>query len=152
MRALEVVVLQPRIQIVLQCIDAASDVPQRYAAFCDHYGMLASRNNPGEAHENGAVEAHNNHLKVALDQALILRGSRDFPGLAAWRGFVDELVGRRNRRREAAVQIEMKTLRSLPTRRTTQGLRMKFSRDDLGHILVVPGGLFASGLEGYLGI
>ena len=33
-----------------------------------------------------------------------------------------------------------------------QGLRMKFSRDDLGHILVVPGGLFASGLEGYLGI
>ena len=99
--------------------EAASDVTQRYAAFCGHYGMLASRNNPGEAHENGAVEAHNNHLKVALDQALILRGSRDFPDLAAWRGFVDELVGRRNRRREAAVQIEMKTLRSLPTRRTT---------------------------------
>ncbi len=32
-----------------------------------------------------------------------------------------------------------------------QGLRMKFSGDDLGHILVVPGGLFAPGLEGYLG-
>jgi len=26
---------------------------------------------------------------------------------------------------------------------------MKFSGDDLGHILVVSGGLFASGLEGY---
>ena len=74
--------------------EAASDVTQRYAAFCAHYGMQASRNNPGEAHENGAVEAHNNHLKVALDQALILRGSRDFPDLAAWRGLVDELVGR----------------------------------------------------------
>jgi hypothetical protein len=81
--------------------------------------MLASRNNPGEAHENGAVEAHNNHLKVALDQALILRGSRDFPDLAAWRGFVDELVGRRNRRREAALQIEMAALHPLPVRRTT---------------------------------
>ena len=33
----------------------------------------------------------------------------------------------------------------------SQGLRMKFSGDDLGHILVVPGGLFAPGLEGYLG-
>ena len=99
--------------------DAARDVTERYDAFCSHYSMLASRNNPGEAHENGAVEAHNNHLKVALDQALILRGSRDFPDLAAWRRFVDELVGRRNRRREAAVGIEMAALRPLPARRTT---------------------------------
>jgi hypothetical protein len=99
--------------------DAAADVTRRYTDFCAHYAMLASRNNPGEAHENGAVEAHNNHLKVALDQALILRGSRDFAELADWRRFVDELVARRNRRREAAVRIEMAALRPLPARRTT---------------------------------
>lgn len=81
--------------------------------------MLASRNNRGEAHENGSVEAHNNHLKVALDQALILRGSRDFADLVDWRRFVDELVARRNRRREAAVRIEMAALKPLPARRTT---------------------------------
>ena len=99
--------------------DAAADVTRRYDDFCTHYGMLASRNNPGEAHENGAVEAHNNHLKVALDQALILRGSRDFAELADWRRFVDELVARRNRRRDAEVRIEMALLRPLPARRTT---------------------------------
>jgi len=99
--------------------DAARDVTERYNAFCAHYGMLASRNNPGEAHENGAVEAHNNHLKVALDQALILRGSRDFADLADWRRFVDELVARRNRRREAAIRTELAALRPLPVRRTT---------------------------------
>jgi transposase InsO family protein len=99
--------------------DAAEDVTRRYEEFCDHYGMTASRNNPGEAHENGAVESQNRHLKVALDQALILRGSRDFPDLAAYRAFVDELVARRNRRREAAVRIEAKVLRPLPPRRTT---------------------------------
>jgi len=99
--------------------EAAKDVTERYDAFCAHYGMLASRNNPGEAHENGAVEAHNNHLKIALDQALILRGSRDFAGLCDWRRFVDELVARRNRRREAAIRIEMAALRPLPARRTT---------------------------------
>ena len=99
--------------------EAAADVTKRYEVFCAHYGMLASRNNPGEAHENGAVETQNNHLKVALDQALILRGSRDFAELADWRRFVDELVARRNRRRDAAVRIEMAALRSLPTRRTT---------------------------------
>jgi hypothetical protein len=86
--------------------EAAEDVTQRYDDFCGHYGMVASRNNPGEAHENGTVEAHNRHLKVALDQALILRGSRDFASVADWRGFVDQLVARRNRRREAAVRIE----------------------------------------------
>lgn len=99
--------------------DAAADVTGRYDAFCAHYGMIASRNNPGEAHENGAVEAQNNHLKIALDQALILRGSRDFADLAEWRRFVDELVARRNRRREAAVRTEMTALRPLPARRTT---------------------------------
>jgi transposase InsO family protein len=99
--------------------NAAADVTRRYDAFCAHYGMLASRNNPGEAHENGAVEAQNNHLKVALDQALILRGSRDFAELDDWKRFVDELVARRNRRREAAVRTEMAALRPLPIRRTT---------------------------------
>ena len=99
--------------------EAVKDVTERYSAFCGHYGMLASRNNPGEAHENGSVEAHNNHLKVALDQALILRGSRDFADLGEWRRFVDELVARRNRRREDAVRIEIAALRPLPARRTT---------------------------------
>jgi hypothetical protein len=99
--------------------DAAEDVTRRYEEFCTHYGMAASRNNPGEAHENGAVESHNRHLKVALDQALILRGGRDFPDLAAYRALVDELVARRNRRREAAVAIEARALRPLPQRRTT---------------------------------
>jgi hypothetical protein len=81
--------------------------------------MVGSRNNAGEAHENGSVESHNRHLKVALDQALILRGSRDFADLADWRRFVDQLVARRNRRREDAVRIEAAVLRPLPARRTT---------------------------------
>lgn len=98
---------------------AAQDVTCRYQDFCAHYAMAASRNTPGAAHENGSVEAHNRHLKAALDQALILRASRDFASLADWRRFVDQLVARRNRRREAAVRIETATLRPLPARRTT---------------------------------
>jgi hypothetical protein len=92
---------------------AAEDITRRYEAFCAHYGMAASRNNPGEAHENGSVEAHHRHLKAALDQALILRGSRDFDSIDDWRRFVDQLVARRNRRREAALRIEAAAL--IPT-------------------------------------
>jgi hypothetical protein len=99
--------------------DQALDVTRRYESLCAHYGMIPSRNNPGEAHENGAVEAHHRHLKTALDQALILRGSRDFASLADYRRFVDQLVGRRNRRRRDALAAELEVLKALPARRTT---------------------------------
>lgn len=54
------------------------DLTERFNALCHHYGCEATRNNRGEAHENGSIESPNGHLKVSIDQALILRGSRDF--------------------------------------------------------------------------
>lgn len=97
---------------------AAEDLTGRYRALCAHYGMAPSRNNRGEAHENGSVEGPHGHLKTALDQALLLRGDRDFEDLAAYRRFVAEVVGRRNARRREAVKAEAKALRGLPPRRT----------------------------------
>jgi hypothetical protein len=76
--------------------DAAEDLTRRYDALCAHYGMQPSRNNPGAAHENGAIESAHGHLKAAIADALLLRGSRDFADLAAYRGFIDEVAGRRN--------------------------------------------------------
>ena len=90
--------------------DEREDITKRYAAFTQHYGMEASRNNRGEAHENGAVESHNRHLKVAIEQALILRGSRDFETVGEYRCFVDELVARRNKHRGDALATELKHL------------------------------------------
>jgi hypothetical protein len=60
-----------------RCI-AAADLTQRYEALCGHYGMTPTRNNPGIAHENGAIEGPHAHLKGALQQALLLRGSAEF--------------------------------------------------------------------------
>jgi transposase InsO family protein len=40
------------------------DWTTRYGALCGHYGMTASRNNRGVAHENGAIEASHGHLKA----------------------------------------------------------------------------------------
>jgi hypothetical protein len=100
-------------------IDQSKDITERYNAFVGHYGMEASRNNRGEAHENGSVESQNRHLKKAIKQALILRGSGDFSCLEDYRRFVDILVARRNRQRAAAVQAERPHLKPLPPRRTT---------------------------------
>jgi hypothetical protein len=97
---------------------AAEDVTDRYEALCMHYGMTPTRNNRGVAHENGSIEAPHGHLKRALEQALLLRGSRDFADLAAYRHFVDEVIGRANARRHKLLEIERAKLQPLPPRRT----------------------------------
>jgi hypothetical protein len=80
--------------------------------------MTPTRNNRGVAHENGAIEGPHAHLKGALQQALLLRGSRDFADLDAYRRFVDEVVGQANAHRRKALEIERTRLQSLPPRRT----------------------------------
>ena len=56
--------------------------------------MLPTRNNTGIAHENGSIESSHGHLKKAVEDAVLLRGSRDFDDLAAYRRFIDEISGR----------------------------------------------------------
>lgn len=97
---------------------ARDDLTRRYETLCAHYGMAPSRNNPGVAHENGSIEGPHGHLKLALRDALLLRGSRDFADLAAYRAFVDELASRRNARRRARIDIERALLQPLPKGRT----------------------------------
>ena len=94
------------------------DFTRSYAELCAHYGMTATRNNRGVSHENGSVESPHGHLKTALDQALMLRGSRDFDSRPAYQEFVDELVAARNVARERAVAADRAALMPLPKRRT----------------------------------
>ena len=97
---------------------AQADLTDRFDALCRHYGMTPTRNNKGVAHENGSIESPNGHLKRAIEDALIMRGSRDFEDLAAYRRFVDEIVGRINARNAKRIDTERVSLRPLPKRRT----------------------------------
>ena len=45
--------------------------------------MTPTRNNLGVSHENGSIESSHGHLKKKLEDALLLRASRDFEDLAA---------------------------------------------------------------------
>jgi hypothetical protein len=92
----------------------------RYAALCTHYAMRPSRNNPGESHENGSIESRHGSLKAALQQGLLLRGSRDFNDRAAYEAFVEGVVQRMNGRVSKALAAERAALRSLPARRTAE--------------------------------
>lgn len=81
--------------------------------------MVPSRNNRGIAHENGSIESAHGHIKATVRDALVWRGSGDFDDLAAYRQFVDEVVGRHNRRHGPRIDRERAMLRPLPDRRTS---------------------------------
>ncbi len=99
--------------------EARSDLTTRYNALCAHYGMTPTRNNRGVAHENGSIESAHGHLKGAVRDALLMRGSSDFADLAAYRAFIDEIVGRRNAAQGKRIVAERAYLQSLPDGRTT---------------------------------
>jgi hypothetical protein len=74
------------------------ELTRRYADLCSYCGLRATRCNPGQSNENGSIEAGNNSLKTALDQALRLRGSRSFDARHDYETFVDTIVQRMNTR------------------------------------------------------
>ena len=85
-----------------------------YATLLEHYGLGSTRINRGKSHENGVAEQAHYRLKDAVDQALILRGSRDFPTAEDYAHFVREMVEKRNRLVQGKLEQEMACLRPLP--------------------------------------
>src|ERR1700688_284813 len=80
--------------------------------------MQPTRNNRGVAHENGSVESSHGHLKRAVGDALLMRGTTDFDGLGAYRRFIDEIVSRKNARSTKRIEAERPALQPLPGQRT----------------------------------
>lgn len=95
-----------------------TELTKRYKDLCRHYKLDATRNNPGLAHENGAIESPHGHLKRRIQQALLLRGSNDFCSLEEYQGFIDGIVSRINRQCGERWQEEGRHLQALPKRRT----------------------------------
>jgi hypothetical protein len=50
--------------------------------------------------------------------ALLLRGTRDFPDLQSYRAFLDDIIGRRNANRRKRIALEKQALSALPKGRT----------------------------------
>jgi transcriptional regulator with XRE-family HTH domain len=94
--------------------DGRRQATARYTALMAHYGMEPTTNNLGQAHENGDVEQGHFRFKEAVDQALRVRGSREFADRAAYRHFLQELVRQRNLTRQHRFAAERQALRPLP--------------------------------------
>jgi len=92
----------------------AGDYTSRYRELCAHLGVIATRNNRGVAHENGAIEGPHRHWKRRLEQQLIQRGSRDFETEAEYRQLVAQVTATLNSRHEVAGKLEIERLHLQP--------------------------------------
>jgi hypothetical protein len=86
----------------------------RFAGVLDHYGLRSTRISPGKSHENGVVEQAHYRTKLALEQALLIRGHRDFTSTEAYEEFVQGVVARLNGRVTDRLEEERIHLRNLP--------------------------------------
>jgi hypothetical protein len=93
----------------------SKDWTKRYEALMTHYSMQPTKNNVTIAHENGDVEQSHHQFKQAVDQALRVRASRDFPSREAYERFLQDLVRSRNLKRSVAFAQEREALQPLPT-------------------------------------
>jgi hypothetical protein len=91
---------------------------KRFEDVLEHYHkMRSTRINPGESHENGIAEKGNDLTKSKLEQALLLRGHRDFDSVAEYEAFAKDVVEQTLNSRQRVVEalsIERHHLRPLP--------------------------------------
>ena len=90
---------------------------RRYAALMRHYGLEAHKIQAGNPHENGDIEQSHHRLKRALEQSLLIRGSRDFNSREDYALFLEKLFCQLNAGRRARFEEELSVLRRLPESR-----------------------------------
>lgn len=98
---------------------------QRYQALLRHYGLEGRKIQARKPHENGDVEQRHNRFKRALDQALMLRGSRDFASGKEYEVFLEKLFKQLNAGRKQRLAEELKVLRRLPTHKLPSCKRLR---------------------------
>jgi len=89
-----------------QLAGGGRELNRRFADVLDHYGVKSTRIEPGESHQNGVAEKAHDVLKSALDQALVIRGSRDFATVAEYMQLVGTVRDRINDGKPAALLAE----------------------------------------------
>ncbi len=90
---------------------------QRYKQILTHYKMNGQKTQPYSPHENGDIEQRHFRYKKAIDQALMLRGSRDFESRNEYSSFLKQIFQQLNSNRQDKLQEEIIKLKSLPSKR-----------------------------------
>ncbi|MCD4654413.1 IS21 family transposase [bacterium] len=107
-----------RLTAAVQSIPRPEKLTKDYEELMTHYRIAAKYGQAAKPNENGDVEKSNHGFKRTLNQALLLRGTRDFESRKEYEAFLRKLFSQLNAGRRERLKEEMKVLRELPERRT----------------------------------
>jgi hypothetical protein len=95
-----------------------------YLALMRHFGMTPRTTAVGKKEQNGDVEASHRALKSRLEQALLLRGNRDFATRDAWQEFVQAVMRKANAARGPRVAEELGAMSAVRPERLPDYVRL----------------------------
>ena len=106
-----------RLSAAVNNLDEKRQLTVLYETLVRHYAIRGQKTNPNSGNENGDIEQRHYRLKRAVEQALILRGSRDFPTRSDYECFLGQMFDRLNKGRKKQCEEEKRHLKPLPARR-----------------------------------
>ena len=118
-----------RLSAAVNNLSDRKEFTARYESLLAHYGLEMEKINARQAHENGDVEQSHRRFKDDVDQALMLRGSRDFASRHEYGRFLRGRIEQRNAGRRDRLAEEMKVLRALPAGRQESCRRLPVKVD-----------------------
>src|SRR5260370_15762681 len=107
---------------------------RRYEEVMRYYGVKPRHTNPASPNENGDAEQSHHRFKRAVEQSLLLRGSRAFPSLPEYAQFLKDLFAQRNAGRRARLAEELEVMREVPARRMESAKRGRV-KGELGRLI-----------------
>lgn len=113
-----------------------AEFTDRYEALLRHYGLEGEKIQAGHGNENGDVEQRHHRFKRAVEQELLLRGSRDFADVEEYRRFLAAMFERLNAGRRQRLAEEIAVMRELPERRM-ESVKRERVRVDSGSLIYV---------------
>lgn len=125
-----------RMSTAVNNMSEEKEFTHRYEALLRHYKLEGQKIQTGKANENGGVEQRHYRLKRAVDQALLLRGNRDFGSTEQYKVFLRALIEQLNAGRRERLGTEMQYLRALPARRL-DSIKKERVRVDSGSLIYV---------------
>jgi len=84
-----------------------------YLQLMAHYGMEPRTIHVNSPNENGDIESSNGGFKRAVNQHLLLRGSRDFDSLESYEAFLWGVMEKRNAGRQVKLAEELAVMKPL---------------------------------------
>ena len=105
--------LTDRLSAAVHKVSHPDEFTRDYSRLLKHYGLRGRKTQAGKANENGDIEQRHFRFKNAVDQTLMLRGSRDFSSRNEYRLFLGQLFKQLNAGRQSRLIEEMKEVKSI---------------------------------------